>query len=227
MISIPQNHFVMPPAAQRKRWLPAASANAPPWQARSQDYEEEQRIHDTAAAREEVKRFQARNRVTLPTQLRWSLEDLATVAGILGAAALLSPASVLRRGWGAHGEGSGGHGHEIDELSHSRQEEERGAHGGGGGVSGRGFDMQVTLCVASVLVGVTILFEKAKHALEASAPRGLAVVLQALFGEFTVLGFIVPYLTLPHLTLPHLTLPYLTLQLYLTLPYLLQVSSPS
>ena len=50
--------------------------------------------------------------------------------------------------------------------------------------------MQASLVICALLVLVTILFERCRHALERSVPRLMVGVLQALFGELTVLGFI-------------------------------------
>jgi len=49
----------------------------------------------------------------------------------------------------------------------------------------------MSICV--VLISVTILFETVKHKLEHDVPPMMAGVLQAMFGELTVLGFIALY----------------------------------
>ena len=54
-------------------------------------------------------------------------------------------------------------------------------------------DMQATLGICIVLITVTILFEAVKHKLEHDVPPMMASVLQAMFGELTVLGFIALY----------------------------------
>ena len=54
-------------------------------------------------------------------------------------------------------------------------------------------DMQATLGICVVLITVTIFFEMVKHKLEHDVPPMMAPVLQAMFGELTVLGFIALY----------------------------------
>jgi len=51
-------------------------------------------------------------------------------------------------------------------------------------------DMQVTLGICVVLISITIVFELVKHHLEHTCPPMMAKILQAMFGELTVLGFI-------------------------------------
>lgn len=69
----------------------------------------------------------------------------------------------------------------------------------GGGVhhGGRGdttfLDLQSTIAIVTMLITVTIVFEKAKHYLEHNVPPMMSAVLSALFGELTVLGFIALY----------------------------------
>lgn len=135
-------------------------------------YEEEQNILDTAAARTELRRIQSATSArytSLPMPVRWQLEDAGCIALVLAIAASLSPGSAFRDAFRAP---------PIDHTlgSHAHHEPE--------------YDLHVSLAICAVLIGVTILFEKCKHALEASVPRLMAGVLQALFGELTVLGFI-------------------------------------
>ena len=51
-------------------------------------------------------------------------------------------------------------------------------------------DMQVSLAICVMLISVTIVFEHVKHKLEKDVPPMMASILQAMFGELTVLGFI-------------------------------------
>ena len=51
-------------------------------------------------------------------------------------------------------------------------------------------DLQVTLGICFVLISVTIFFEIAKHQLEHNVPPMMTKILEAMFGELTVLGFI-------------------------------------
>lgn len=51
-------------------------------------------------------------------------------------------------------------------------------------------DMQVTLGICVLLISITIFFEMVKHHLEHTVPQSMAAILQAMFGELTVLGFI-------------------------------------
>ena len=46
------------------------------------------------------------------------------------------------------------------------------------------------LTIVLTLISLTILFEKFKHAMEHSAGRVLRPIVDALFGELTVLGFL-------------------------------------
>lgn len=54
-------------------------------------------------------------------------------------------------------------------------------------------DLQVTLGICVVLISVTIAFEMLKHHMEHNVPPMMAGILQAMFGELTVLGFIALY----------------------------------
>lgn len=54
-------------------------------------------------------------------------------------------------------------------------------------------DMQASLAICVVLISVTIIFETVKHKLEHDVPPMMQGVLQAMFGELTVLGFIALY----------------------------------
>ena len=51
-------------------------------------------------------------------------------------------------------------------------------------------DLQVTFGICFVLITVTVIFETIKHRMEHDCPPMLAKILQAMFGELTVLGFI-------------------------------------
>jgi len=51
-------------------------------------------------------------------------------------------------------------------------------------------DLQVTLGICVVLITVTIIFEIGKHKLEHNVPPMMAKILEAMWGELTVLGFI-------------------------------------
>ena len=64
-------------------------------------------------------------------------------------------------------------------------------HGGHGDTTF--LDLQSTIAIVTMLVTVTIVFEKAKHHLEHNVPPMMSAVLSALFGELTVLGFIALY----------------------------------
>ena len=54
-------------------------------------------------------------------------------------------------------------------------------------------DLQCSIGIVTMLIAVTIVFEKAKHSLEHNVPPMMSAVLSALFGELTVLGFIALY----------------------------------
>ena len=69
---------------------------------------------------------------------------------------------------------------------------EGGVHHGGHGDT-TFLDLQSTIAIVTMLITVTIVFEKAKHRLEHNVPPMMSAVLSALFGELTVLGFIALY----------------------------------
>ena len=52
------------------------------------------------------------------------------------------------------------------------------------------FDAIESLSIVLVLIAVTIIFEKFKHATEHASGRALRPIVDALFGELTVLGFL-------------------------------------
>ena len=54
-------------------------------------------------------------------------------------------------------------------------------------------DVQVSVGICAVLISVTVIFEVAKHKVEHDTPPVYQAVLQAMFGELTVLGFIALY----------------------------------
>ena len=53
-----------------------------------------------------------------------------------------------------------------------------------------GMDAIEALAVVLALIALTILFEKMKHAAEHAAGRALRPIVETLFGELTVLGFL-------------------------------------
>jgi len=113
----------------------------------------------------------------MPVRLMEQLRDYFVIGVILGLIALL-------------GSGSGGeeHGHGHDEHGHGHDEHHR-------ALSGHhhvdpALDLQVTLGICVVLISVTIVFEVAKHYMEHNVPPMMAKILEAMFGELTVLGFI-------------------------------------
>ena len=69
-------------------------------------------------------------------------------------------------GGSAHGEGAGGHGAPTVE------------------------DMHTTVVICAFLIGVTILFEKMREKAEHEVPPLMQQVVESMFGELTVLGFV-------------------------------------
>ena len=110
----------------------------------------------------------------LPPKLKMHLQTLAGVAAIL--------ALVVATGVGPHDDHGDDHGGDHGGADHG------GEHGGHH--NHIAIDLQVSLGIVAGLVAVTILFEKGKEYAEEHVPPLMQNVLEALFGELTVLGFI-------------------------------------
>ena len=102
------------------------------------------------------------------------LQTLAGVAAIL--------ALVVATGVGPHDD------HGDDDGGEHGGDDHGGEHGGHH--NHIAIDLQVSLGIVAGLVAVTILFEKGKEYAEEHVPPLMQNVLEALFGELTVLGFI-------------------------------------
>lgn len=76
-------------------------------------------------------------------------------------------------------------------VEHKDAGEARGGHSIHGDTTF--LDLQSTIAIVTMLITVTIAFEKVKHHLEHNVPPMMSAVLSALFGELTVLGFIALY----------------------------------
>ena len=111
----------------------------------------------------------------LPPKLKMHLQTLAGVAAIL--------ALVVATGVGPHDDHGDDDGDEHGGDDHGGEEH-------GGHHNHIAIDLQVSLGIVAGLVAVTILFEKGKEYAEEHVPPLMQNVLEALFGELTVLGFI-------------------------------------
>jgi len=131
-----------------------------------------------------------------PARLSEQLRDYFIIGLIMaGVAALGNAKSEVA----AHGHGHDEHGHaeeHHEEVHHRALTSVSGLVGrmlNGGHHVDPTLDMQVTLGICVVLITVTIIFEIAKHHLEHNCPPMMQAILQAMFGELTVLGFIALY----------------------------------
>ena len=147
-----------------------------------------------------------------PQRLLDQMRDYTLIGLILGGIALFGRYLESQAHGGAHGD-EHGHGDHHDEHHHralaqraasaaadalvrssgTLVEAVAGAHGRE--LSGHHhyppeLDMKVTLGICVMLITVTIVFEMVKHKLEHDCPPMLQQILQAMFGELTVLGFI-------------------------------------
>jgi len=154
-----------------------------------------------------------------PVRLAEQIRDYLVIGVILGGVALLGNAKMAAMEGNGH---DGGHSnpyglsghvtahtgaHELHAGMHSEHRMlPDGAHRAlissaadfaGRALSGHhvdpNLDLQVTLGICVVLITVTILFEILKHHLEHNVPPMMSAILQAMFGELTVLGFIALY----------------------------------
>ena len=122
----------------------------------------------------------------LPKKMREHIKDLFWLAVLLAGIAAygfnLQAKAAAAHGHGGHGEEAAHGGHAEEEAHHRRF------------LSGHHvdpyLDVQVTIGICAVLIGVTVIFELAKHKVEHDTPPVYQAVLQAMFGELTVLGFI-------------------------------------
>ena len=138
------------------------------------DRSEEQQILNTAVARAELRWQQPRKKAGLTMTTRWVLQDGAVVIACLSLIALVARPLSPHEGWPLETGGAEHDDHSTaDEITVPDH-----------------LDAQVILAICIVLVTVTVFFERCKDALERSVPRLMAGVLQALFGELAVLGFI-------------------------------------
>jgi len=117
-----------------------------------------------------------------PYRLLDQLKDYTIIAVMLGFIVMFGQMLQGGADHGEHGHG-GGHGEEHGGEHH------RELNGGHHHVDPT-LDMQVTLGICVVLISVTIFFEVVKHHVEHNCPPMMAGILQAMFGELTVLGFI-------------------------------------
>ena len=132
-----------------------------------------------------------------PVRLKEQLGDFFTIGVILGAVVLLGRSKMGDEH--GHGEVHTGTGHGED---HHRALSPGATHALRRGLLGMthrelnahavdpALDLQVTLGICFVLISVTIFFEIAKHQLEHNVPPMMTKILEAMFGELTVLGFI-------------------------------------
>jgi len=112
------------------------------------------------------------------------LRDYFVIGLILGGVVLLGKSKMASAAEHGHGEEEHGHGH-GDEHGHGHLRELNGHHH-----VDPALDLQVTLGICFVLISMTIIFEIGKHHLEHTVPPVMAPIMQAMFGELTVLGFI-------------------------------------
>jgi Ca2+-binding EF-hand superfamily protein len=126
-----------------------------------------------------------------PARLAEQLRDYFVI-GLMLAGVWYLGKSNTDSGHGEHGEGGhedgGGQGHRRALLDEVVGRALNGHH-----EVDPNLDLQVTLGICVVLISVTIIFELAKHYLEHNVPPLMANILQAMFGELTVLGFIALY----------------------------------
>ena len=128
-----------------------------------------------------------------PTRLAEQLRDYFIIGLVMAGVAALGNAKAEVA---AHGHGHGGHGdgHGHEAAHHRVLTSASGLVGRMlNGHADPTLDMQVTLGICVVLITVTIIFEIAKHHLEHNCPPMMQAILQAMFGELTVLGFIALY----------------------------------
>jgi len=88
-----------------------------------------------------------------------------------------------------HGTDAAAHG--ADASAHADPHGDAGGHGGHGGHGSGNFgDEEMALLLMLALIFLSFLFEESKHHIEKRADEHKQIILQALFGELTVLGFI-------------------------------------
>ena len=133
-----------------------------------------------------------------PARLGEQLRDYLLIALILGGVTLLGQAKMEMQ---AHAHGAPAHGEPVHhEPEHHEPEHHRSLSPAvqfrrmlNGHDVDPALDLQVTLGICVMLITVTIIFEIAKHHMEHNVPPMMASILQAMFGELTVLGFIALY----------------------------------
>lgn len=132
----------------------------------------------TAPSKSKVKKVAAKMpgaKTGFPVRLAEQIKDYFIIALVLGGVALMGRGSMAANEAAAHGDA---HGEEHHRLLNSHHEVDATV------------DLQVTLGICVFLISLTIIFEVAKHNLEHNVPPMMATILQAMFGELTVLGFI-------------------------------------
>jgi len=145
-----------------------------------------------------------------PTRLAEQLRDYFIIGVVMAGVAMLGNAKLEVA---AHGHG---HGHEEEhghEEVHHRALTVVSKYAGRvlNGHADPTLDMQVTLGICVVLITVTIVFEVGKHHMEHNCPPLMQPILQAMFGELTVLGFIALY---TYFMLKFGVLEWISLQIY-------------
>ncbi len=139
-----------------------------------------------------------------PSRMVDQMRDYAVIGIMLAGVAMYG--QYLQAQAEAHGHGHGGEEHgdghgeeahhepEHHEEEHHEEEHHRLLTQLGRMLSGHhvdpALDMQVTLGICVLLISITIFFEVVKHHLEHTVPPMMSKILQAMFGELTVLGFI-------------------------------------
>lgn len=134
----------------------------------------------------------------LPVKLAELIKDWLLIGSILVGIAFLGKAKMDVAAHGHGDEHGGEHGGGHDEEEHHRlllsqapfdpvRRMLNGHH------VDPALDLQVTLGICVVLISVTIIFEITKHKLESNVTPMMYPILQAMFGELTVLGFIALY----------------------------------
>lgn len=116
-----------------------------------------------------------------------NLKDFAVMVVLL-ALIYVYGTNLAAKAHGGHGDDHGeGHGDPHGDPHHGAEEHHR-------ALSGHHvdpwLDVQVSVGICGVLIFVTVVFEVAKHKIEHDTPPLYTSVLNAMFGELTVLGFI-------------------------------------
>jgi len=126
-----------------------------------------------------------------PSRLVDQLKDYAIIGAMLLVISLygnfLASKAEHEGGHGAE-HGHSEHGEEHGHAEHEHAEHRR-ALNGHHHVDPQ-LDMQVTLGICVLLISITIVFEEVKHYMEHTCPPMMTKILEAMFGELTVLGFI-------------------------------------